>query len=125
MDDWTAQESERDTVDQLLDGAPAGSIVEAPARPRAEVTPPVGMRPVQLRRERSRLEEARERSLRELGGLDVEMAKRERMRVDLLGDRAAIVLGLTAQMDAIDQALSPPVPEEEPVVEADVRDEPS
>ena len=100
------REQLHDELGALLDRAPEGALVPAPARPVAEVKPP-SMRPRELRRERQRLEQARERALRELGGLVVEMAKRERMRVDLLADRAAIVLGLSDQLGALDDALGP------------------
>ncbi len=100
------REQLHDEIGALLDRAPEGMLVQAPARPVADVKPP-SMRPRELRRERVRLEQARERALRDLGGLVVEMAKRERMRVDLLADRAAIVLGLSDQLGALDDALGP------------------
>lgn len=100
------REQLHDEIGAMLDRAPEGTLVQAPARPVADVKPP-SMRPRELRRERVRLEQARERALRDLGGLVVEMAKRERMRVDLLADRAAIVLGLSDQLGALDDALGP------------------
>ncbi len=100
------REQPQDDLGALLDRTPEGASIAAPARPVAEVKPP-SMRPRELRRERNRLEQTRERALRDLGGLVVEMAKRERMRVDLLADRAAIILGLSDQLGALDDALGP------------------
>lgn len=97
-------ETAHDELGALLDRAPEGTVVEAPGRPIADVKPP-SMRPRELRRERQRLELTRERALRDLGGLVVEMARRERMRVDLLADRAAIVIGLSDQLAALDDAM--------------------
>src|SRR5690348_9348233 len=85
--------------------APAGALVEAPAEPVAEVVAPPA-KPNVLKRKRRELERRRQRALLDLGGLVVEMSRRERMRVDLLKHRAAIVLAFDAEIDAIDQSLA-------------------
>jgi predicted RNA-binding Zn-ribbon protein involved in translation (DUF1610 family) len=85
--------------------APEGTLVDAPAEPLPEVAVPTEKPPV-LRRKRRELDRRRQRALLDLGGLVVEMARRERMRVDLLKHRAAIVLAFDAEIDAIDQSLA-------------------
>jgi hypothetical protein len=87
--------------------APAGTLVEAPAEPLPEVAPPAG-KPPALKRKRRDLDRRRQKALLDLGGLVVEMARRERMRVDLLKSRASIVLTLDAEIDAVDQSLKTP-----------------
>src|SRR4051812_40486002 len=70
-------------ADALREGgtARAGALVDAPAEPLPEIAPPAGRPPV-LRRKRRDLDRRRQRALLDLGGLVVEMARRERMRVD-------------------------------------------
>src|SRR5437763_1726192 len=63
--------------------APEGALVDAPAEPLPEVVEPPAKPPV-LRRKRRDLDRRRQRALLDLGGLVVEMARRERMRIDLL-----------------------------------------
>jgi len=88
--------------------APPGTLVEAPAEPIAEVVPPEGEKPPVLRRKRRELERRRQRALLDLGGLVVEMSRRERMRVDLLAHRATVVRTLDSELDAVDLALAGP-----------------
>ena len=75
-----------------------------PSRPAADVLVPP-LRPAELRRELRRLEAERESALRELGGLVVEMSRQGELLPGLLADRAAGVLSLQRQIDAISAAL--------------------
>ena len=72
-----------------------GSAGVAPRRPHAGV----------LRRERRTLLKAREDTLRDLGGLLVEMYRRGGFRDDLLQERAAIVVGIDARLGEIEELL--------------------
>ena len=56
-----------------------------PARPRRRPAPPAG----ELRRERRALLRLREQKLRDLGGLSLEMYRRDRFREDLVLERCA------------------------------------
>src|SRR3954466_14084054 len=67
----------------------------APRRPHAGV----------LRRERRALLKAREDTLRDLGGLLVEMDRRGGFRDDLLAERAATVVGIDARLAEIGSPL--------------------
>jgi hypothetical protein len=58
-----------------------------------------------LRRERRTLLKAREDTLRDLGGLLVEMYRRGGFRDDLLQERAAIVIGIDARLGEIEELL--------------------
>ena len=58
-----------------------------------------------LRRERRTLLKARENTLRDLGGLLVEMYRRGGFRDDLLQERAAIVVGIDARLGEIEELL--------------------
>src|SRR4051794_38626124 len=71
--------------------APEGALVPAPAEPVAEVVAPPA-KPAVLKRKRRELERRRQRALLDLGGLVVEMSRRERMRVDLLKHRSTVVV---------------------------------
>jgi hypothetical protein len=66
-----------------------------PRRPNAGV----------LRRERRALLRAREDALRDVGGLLVEMYRRGGFREDLLAERAAVVVGIDARLQEIDELL--------------------
>ena len=59
-----------------------------------------------LRRERRTLLEAREELMRKLGGLMVEMYRRNEFRDDLLAEVCADVLGIDNRVDEIDDLLS-------------------
>src|SRR3954466_11430502 len=67
----------------------------APRRPHAGV----------LRRERRALLKAREDTLRDLGGLLVEMYRRGGFRDDLLAERAATVVGIDSRLGEIEELL--------------------
>ena len=77
------------------DGEPAA------ARPRRRATPPAGA----LRRERRALLRLREEKLRDLGGLALEMYRRDRFREDLLLERCAELIGLEARIHELDALL--------------------
>ena len=91
------------------DEAPAADALPLPPRPAADVLVPP-LRPAQLRRELQRLEAERESALRELGGLVVEMSRQGELLPGLLADRAAGVLSLQHQIDAIAAALDGEAP---------------
>jgi hypothetical protein len=90
-------------VDRALNDptAPAGAIVDAPREPQPDVVA-APMTPQQRRRVERDLSHQRAVAVSDLGGLVVEMARRERMRVDLLTHRASIVLGLEQQLAAVE-----------------------
>src|SRR3954451_17261598 len=67
----------------------------APRRPHAGV----------LRRERRALLKAREDTLRDLGGLLVEMYRRGGFRDDLLAERAATAVGIDSRLAEIEELL--------------------
>jgi hypothetical protein len=85
---------------------PAEPVQEAPAvaPPPAPVPePPNRMpRPGNMRRERRVLARRREIEIRDVGGLAVEMARRDRFRPDLLLERANDVLRLEQRMHELD-----------------------
>jgi hypothetical protein len=64
--------------------------------------PPVG----QLRRERRTLLQAREGRLRDLGGLMVEMYRRDQFRQDLLVDRCVELARIDERIAALDTLLT-------------------
>ncbi len=67
----------------------------------AYVTPP----PRELKRERKALLEMREERLRDLGGLAVEMYKRDRFNAGLVVERCAELVALEARVQEIDALL--------------------
>jgi hypothetical protein len=75
-----------------------------PATPRAvrRALPPAG----QLRRERRMLLQAREERLRDLGGLILEMFRRDQFRQDLLVDRCAELQSLEERLAELDALLA-------------------
>src|SRR5258708_38062782 len=74
-----------------------------PATPRAvrRALPPAG----QLRRERRTLLQVREGRLRDLGGLILEMYRRDQFRQDLLVDRCTELVGLEERLAEPDTLL--------------------
>jgi hypothetical protein len=72
----------------------------APARPRPVATPG------QLRRERRALTRAREERIRDLGGLMLEMYRRDRFREDLIFEQCGELLSLEARLAELDSLLS-------------------
>jgi hypothetical protein len=84
---------------------PAGEPVpEAPDAPPPPGAGPVDRlpRPARMRRERRVLARQREIEIRDVGGLAVEMARRDRFRPDLLLERATDVLRLEERMHELD-----------------------
>jgi hypothetical protein len=85
--------------------APAPPPVQ-PARPepakRRRVAPPAS----ELRRERRALMRVREERLRDLGGLALEMYRRDRFREDLLVERCTDLIALEARIHELDALLT-------------------
>jgi hypothetical protein len=85
---------------------PAEPVQEGPAvaPPTAPVPQPPDRlpRPSRMRRERRILARRREIEIRDVGGLAVEMARRDRFRPDLLLERATDVLRLEQRMHELD-----------------------
>jgi hypothetical protein len=84
---------------------PAPAAVEAqaePARPVRRRLPPAS----QLRRERRALIRAREQRIRDLGGLMLEMYRRDEFRQDLLVDRCGELLALEERLAELDALLA-------------------
>jgi hypothetical protein len=71
----------------------------APAR---RALPPAGV----IRRERRALLRLREEKLRDLGGLMLEMYRRDRFREDLLSERCNELLGIDARLHEVDEMLA-------------------
>jgi len=89
-------------VPRLLRQPPA-SDDSGPAAPpsRRRPAPPPG----ELRRERRALLHLREERLRDLGGLALEMYRRDRFREDLVLERCAELIGLEARIHELDALL--------------------
>ncbi len=71
-------------------------------RPSRRALPPAGV----IRRERRAIGLLREEKLRDLGGLMLEMYRRDVFREDLLADRCAELLGLDARLRELDEMLA-------------------
>lgn len=78
-----------------------GLLRRGAARPRRRPVPPAS----ELRRERRALLRLREQKLRDLGGLALEMYRRDRFREDLLLERCAELIGLEARIHELDVLL--------------------
>lgn len=74
----------------------------APAQPARRALPPPGV----IRRERRLLLRTREEKLRDLGGLMLEMYRRDRFREDLLSERCNELLGIDARLHELDEMLA-------------------
>ena len=74
----------------------------APAHPARRALPPPGV----IRRERRLLARTREEKLRDLGGLMLEMYRRDRFREDLLAERCNELLGIDARLHELDEMLA-------------------
>ena len=72
-----------------------------PSAPRRRATPPAG----ELRRERRALLRLREERLRDLGGIALEMYRRDRFREDLVLERCAELIGLEARIHELEALL--------------------
>lgn len=81
---------------------PLGRLLRrGPAPPRRRPAPAAS----ELRRERRALLRLREQKLRDLGGLSLEMYRRDRFREDLLLERCAELIGLEARIHELDVLL--------------------
>jgi hypothetical protein len=78
-----------------------GAAPPAPPK-RRRVAPPAS----ELRRERRALMAVREERLRDLGGLALEMYRRDRFRSDLLLERCSDLIALEARIHELDALLS-------------------
>ncbi len=83
-----------------------GSTGDAPPPPAARVAPRRAPSPGALRRERREILKAREELLRDLGGLAMEMYRREQFREDLLSEHARDVANLEARLHELDSMLA-------------------
>src|SRR5215218_3404059 len=86
-------------LDRLRRRDASGAPVPAPVRRR----PPT---PGQVRRDRRALMRAREERIRDLGGLLLEMYKRDRLRPELMFDQCAEIVGLEERIAELDAALA-------------------
>jgi hypothetical protein len=80
---------------------PLRRLLRRDDRPRRRPAPPAS----ELRRERRALLRLREQKLRDLGGLALEMYRRDRFREDLLLERCAELIGLEARINELDALL--------------------
>lgn len=85
------------------DGEPAAAAAPegAPVAPRRPLP-----HPGQLRRERRALLRAREERIRDLGGLVLEMYRRDQFRQDLVFEGAADLISLEGRLHELDQLLA-------------------
>ena len=81
--------------------APAAPTTAPEPPRRRRVAPPAS----ELRRERRALMRVREERLRDLGGLALEMYRRDRFREDLLVERCSDLLALEARIHELDALL--------------------
>jgi len=81
--------------------APAAAAATPAPTARRRPAPAVG----ELRRERRALLRVREERLRDLGGLALEMYRRDRFREDLILERCAELIGLEARVHELDLLL--------------------
>jgi hypothetical protein len=79
--------------------APAAAPQPVPRRPR----PPT---PGQVRRERKALARAREERIRDLGGLLLDMYKRDRLKPELFFEQCAEIVGIEERIQELDAALA-------------------
>lgn len=86
-------------ADQATPAEPVGSAPAAPPRRRLP-------HPGQLRRERRALLRAREHGIRDLGGIVLEMYRRDRFREDLVFEQAAELMTLEERLQEIDALLA-------------------
>jgi hypothetical protein len=80
---------------------PPGEEAEEP--PAAELPPP---HPGRIRRERRRLVRRREQEIRDLGGLLLEMVRRDRLKESLLMERCGEILQLEQRMHELDALMA-------------------
>lgn len=92
-----AEEGETGAPEQAPEAAPPPEAPPAPRRPPYH--------PGALRRERRALVRAREDRIRDLGGLILEMFRRDRFREDLMREQAEDVFGMEARIQDLDAVL--------------------
>ena len=80
---------------------PLRRLLRRDNRPPRRPAPPAS----ELRRERRALLRLREQKLRDLGGLALEMYRRDRFREDLMLERCAELIGLEARINELDALL--------------------
>ena len=80
--------------------APEGDVGDAPPPSR------VPLRPVSIQRERRELARRRELDIRDVGGLALEMVRREVWKPDVLAARAHEVLGIEERIHELDAMLA-------------------
>jgi hypothetical protein len=85
---------------EAVDGAPPPEVAEV------EAPPPPPLTPMTARRERRDLIRRREIELRDVGGLAVEMIRRDRFKPDLLVSRCTDVLALEQRIWDLDSYLA-------------------
>jgi len=87
---------------------PSIEVDEAPEAPAADPQPPrrPPYHPGVMRRERRALVRAREDRIRDLGGLILEMFRRDRFREDLMREQADEIFGMEARIQEIDGLLT-------------------
>ena len=115
-DDAGFEASEDTQTGPVLPPVPAPTPQAAPPAPpprRRRIAPPAS----ELRRERRALMRVREERLRDLGGLALEMYRRDRFREDLLVERCTDLIALEARVHELDAllALSSPLRRSTPV----------
>jgi hypothetical protein len=89
-------------LQKLLRRQAADPDATAPAAPRRRRPAPPAS---DLRRERRALMRLREQKLRDLGGLSLEMYRRDQFRENLLLERCAELIGLEARIHELDSML--------------------
>jgi Double zinc ribbon len=87
-------------------GEPVEEIVEVYETDQPASAPPPEPDPVRLRRERRTLARQREIDIRDVGGLAVEMVRRDRWKPELLISRAGEVLTVEQRMHELDSLLA-------------------
>jgi hypothetical protein len=100
-----------DLSEDTAPGAPVLPPLPTPAPPPARPAEPPRRRRVappasELRRERRALMRVREERLRGLGGLALEMYRRDRFREDLLVERCTDLIALEARIHELDALLT-------------------
>jgi hypothetical protein len=91
--------------DQFSQGGPPPPDAEVVEVVEVAEGPPPEPDPVRLQRERRELTDQREIEMRDVGGLAVEMVRRDRWNPDLLVSRAHEVLALEQRMHELDSML--------------------
>jgi Double zinc ribbon len=88
---------------QAEPGAEEGAQQGAPPQPAQQRRPPT---PGQVRRERRALVRAREDRIRDLGGLMLEMYKRDRLKPELFFEQCAEIVSIEERIQELDGALA-------------------